>query len=61
MLPSTVSTLSLSAMVCPFQIAFAISAFQSFWSDAAARLSSHVRDSKGPTPQLELRTLMFLA
>src|ERR1700761_8646276 len=37
MFPSTVSTLSLSARVCPFQIAFAISAFLSFQSDSSSR------------------------
>src|ERR1700760_2238506 len=37
MFPSTVSTLSLSARVCPFQIAFAISAFLSFQPDSSSR------------------------
>src|ERR1700761_4003749 len=41
MFPSTVSTLSLSARVCPFQTAFAISAFLSFQSDSYSRALPH--------------------
>src|ERR1700727_1588982 len=46
MFPSTVSTLSLSAIVCPFQIAFAIYALPIVSVSCSDQTSSHMRSSR---------------